>query len=482
MSVAASGVWRNNSFRDAPLSDQGETIIGIYLLLLGWLSWFGNSLVLVVLLRQRSSLGPSEVLTLNLAVSDASIAVFGYSRGILQVFNLFHHTHLFISHVWTCQVDGFLTLVFGLSSINTLTLISVNRYLKGCDPHRAWFVSRSSTCVALVLVWSVSVFWSGAPLFGWGSYRDRGYGTCEVDWAQAAVSVLARSYIWALVVTQFFVPVLVMIFCYVSIIRTVKRGHALSSERDELSDRQRKMERDVTIVSIVICTAFILAWSPYAVVSLWSACGFAVPNLTSIFTRLFAKSASFYNPLIYFGLNSKFRRDVFVLLPCARNPTRTKTGLRPDQGPRRRPKHRPKLPPDPAHQLEVPNPYPPLPEAHMPSPSETGSDFECARLRVFPETPERSRVFPETPERSRVFPEIPERSRVFPEIPERSRVFPEIPERSRAVERCGAPGAEARCGRGGGALMRQRTKTQDPDQDQTQNPRPAPAPALLSDP
>lgn len=72
-------------------------------------------------------------------------------------------------------------------------------------------------------------------------------------------------------------------------------------------------------VSIVICTAFILAWSPYAVVSMWSACGFHVPNLTSIFTRLFAKSASFYNPLIYFGLSSKFRKDVAVLLPCARD-------------------------------------------------------------------------------------------------------------------------------------------------------------------
>lgn len=134
----------------------------------------------------------------------------------------------------------------------------------------------------------------------------------------------------------------------------------MSAEGD-ISDRQRKMERDVTIVSlsqyavghtyytvvqhrlpavsasltfsakfysftctspqvsIVICTAFILAWSPYAVVSMWSAFGFHVPNLTSIFTRLFAKSASFYNPLIYFGLSSKFRKDVAILLPCARS-------------------------------------------------------------------------------------------------------------------------------------------------------------------
>lgn len=51
---------------------------------------------------------------------------------------------------------------------------------------------------------------------------------------------------------------------------------------------------------------------------MWSAWGFHVPSTTSIVTRLFAKSASFYNPLIYFGMSSKFRKDVSVLLPCTR--------------------------------------------------------------------------------------------------------------------------------------------------------------------
>ena len=61
-----------------------------------------------------------------------------------------------------------------------------------------------------------------------------------------------------------------------------------------------------------------MAWTPYAVVSMWSAWGYQVPNITSILTRMFAKSASFYNPLIYFAMSGKFRRDVRTLLPCAR--------------------------------------------------------------------------------------------------------------------------------------------------------------------
>ncbi|KAF5905171.1 opsin-5-like [Clarias magur] len=100
--------WRNNNFsllsKDPPLSDQGDTIIGVYLLLLGWLSWFGNSIVIFVLFKQRASLQPTDYLTLNLAISDASISVFGYSRGILEIFNVFHDNGYLITSVWTCQV------------------------------------------------------------------------------------------------------------------------------------------------------------------------------------------------------------------------------------------------------------------------------------------------------------------------------------------------------------------------------------------
>lgn len=79
-------------------------------------------------------------------------------------------------------------------------------------------------------------------------FTDRGYGTCEIDWAKATYSSVYRSYIISIFFFCFFIPVLIMLSCYISIINTVKRGNALSAEGD-LSDRQRKIERDVTIVS-----------------------------------------------------------------------------------------------------------------------------------------------------------------------------------------------------------------------------------------
>ncbi|XP_070596896.1 visual pigment-like receptor peropsin [Erythrolamprus reginae] len=319
--ISGQAPWRNNNLtflnKDHPISEQGETIIGFYLLALGWMSWIGNSIVIFVLYKQRAVLQPTDYLTFNLAVSDGSIAIFGYSRGIIDIFNVFRDDGFLVTSIWTCQIDGFLTLLFGLASINTLTVISVTRYIKGCHPNRVYCISLSSVSFAIFLIWTTAFFWSVAPLLGWGSYTDRMYGTCEIDWTKANFSTTYKSYIVSVFICCFFVPVIVMVFSYTSIINTVKSSHALSGMGDP-TDRQRRMEQSVTRISLVVCTCFIAAWSPYAVISMWSACGYTVPNLTSIFASLFAKSASFYNPIIYFGMSSKFRKDISIFFHFAK--------------------------------------------------------------------------------------------------------------------------------------------------------------------
>ncbi|XP_072526610.1 opsin-5-like [Salminus brasiliensis] len=315
--------WRNNNFsiveKEAPLSEQAEIFVGVYLLVLGLLSWVGNSIVILVLYRQRLVLQPTDLLTFNLAISDAAIAVFGYSRGVVEMFNVFRDDGYVVKWIWTCQVNGFLTLLFGLASMNTLTVISITRYIKGCHWNKAYCINRSTISISIICIWMGALFWSMVPLLGWGSYTDRGYGTCEVDWSKANYSTIYKSFTISVLTSCFVIPVLLMLLSYASIIITVKSSNAMSAD-GYFSERQRKVERDVTRVSMAICTAFTLAWSPYAVVSMRSAWGLPVPSMTSIFARLLAKSACFYNPIIYLTMSAKFRKDVATLMPCSSEP------------------------------------------------------------------------------------------------------------------------------------------------------------------
>ncbi|KAJ1103136.1 hypothetical protein NDU88_000564 [Pleurodeles waltl] len=311
-SSSAQPVYRTPALR---VPAEWESVIGVYLLSLGWLSWLGNGAVMFIMYSRRRSLDPQDYLTFNLAIADAGISIFGYSRGILQIFNVVRDDGFLINSLWTCTVDGFLILLFGLISINTLTIISVIRYIKGCQPHQAHRVDRRNISLALLAVWAGALFWAGAPLLGWGSYTDRKYGTCEIDWILATVSATYKSYVIGVLLYGFLVPVCVMVYCYVSIIRTVRTSHK-SSQGTQISKRQHNMERHITRVSFVVCMAFLLAWSPYAVISMWSACGVQVPPLTSVLASLFAKSATFYNPFIYMGMNSRLRKDIVGLFRC----------------------------------------------------------------------------------------------------------------------------------------------------------------------
>nr|XP_006116446.1 opsin-5-like isoform X1 [Pelodiscus sinensis] len=297
------------------VSEDWETFIGVYLLVLGWLSWLGNGVVIFILYNQRHSLDPQDYLTFNLAVSDAGISLFGYSRGIVELFNILRDDGFLITSVWTCKMDGFIILFFGLISIHTLTAISVIRYIKGCQPHQAHKIDRKNTTLTLIVIWATALFWASAPLLGWGSYTDHKYGTCEIDWIKATFSVVYKSYVIGVFICGFFIPVSIIIFCYMSIIKAVKSSHRTTRGK-QISQRQQHMERNITQVSFVICFAFFLAWSPYAVISMWSACGFQVPTLANILASLFAKSASFYNPFIYMGMSCKFRKDIRNLFQC----------------------------------------------------------------------------------------------------------------------------------------------------------------------
>ncbi|KAH1173236.1 hypothetical protein KIL84_017075 [Mauremys mutica] len=59
---------------------------------------------------------------------------------------------------------------------------------------------------------------------------------------------------------------------------------------------------------MLICAGFLIAWIPYAVVSVWSAFGQpdSVPIQVSVVPTLLAKSAAMYNPIIYQVIDCKF--------------------------------------------------------------------------------------------------------------------------------------------------------------------------------
>ena len=72
-------------------------------------------------------------------------------------------------------------------------------------------------------------------------------------------------------------------------------------------------------MSFLMCGGFILAWGPYATVTIMELFNQGLlPPRVSALPALFAKSACIYNPLIYFFSSIKFRGQTQELLRCFR--------------------------------------------------------------------------------------------------------------------------------------------------------------------
>ncbi|CAG9788138.1 unnamed protein product [Diatraea saccharalis] len=101
------------------------------------------------------------------------------------------------------------------------------------------------------------------------------------------------------------VPLGVITFSYVNIIRTLKKN----SQR---LGRVSRAETRATAMVFIMIIAFTVAWTPYSLFALMEQ--FATEGIFSpgagVIPALVAKSSICYDPLIYVGMNSQFRQSI----------------------------------------------------------------------------------------------------------------------------------------------------------------------------
>lgn len=78
---------------------------------------------------------------------------------------------------------------------------------------------------------------------------------------------------------------------------------------------------------VAMTCVFLIAWTPYAVWSLWMTKGtFVAGPISSTLPTMLAKSSCMMNPLVYLTSSSTFRRDVFKILRVGRSRSLTSGG------------------------------------------------------------------------------------------------------------------------------------------------------------
>ncbi|XP_032755363.1 opsin-5 [Rattus rattus] len=285
------------------LSWEADLVAGFYLTIIGILSTFGNGYVLYMSSRRRK-LRPAEIMTINLAVCDLGISVVGKPFTIISCF-----CHRWVFGWFGCRWYGWAGFFFGCGSLITMTAVSLDRYLKICYLSYGVWLKRKHAYICLAVIWAYASFWTTMPLVGLGDYAPEPFGTsCTLDWWLAQASGGGQVFILSILFFCLLLPTAVIVFSYSKIIAKVKSSSKEVAHFDSRIHSSHVLEVKLTKVAMLICAGFLIAWIPYAVVSVWSAFGRpdSIPIQLSVVPTLLAKSAAMYNPIIYQVIDYRF--------------------------------------------------------------------------------------------------------------------------------------------------------------------------------
>ncbi|CAJ1058830.1 probable G-protein coupled receptor 101 [Xyrichtys novacula] len=208
-----------SSIRDPAWSSTVNSVVKVLLIsLIVCVSLFGNVVVLLVFQRKPQLLHVANRFVLNLLLADLLQTVLVMPFAIAAT----------MPGVWPldarlCQALVVLMHLFAFAGVNTIIVVSVDRYLAIIHPLS--YPTRMTPHLGtnlIICTWVFSFLQSTPPLYGWGAIDfDHHHKVCSVVWSSSL------SYSAVVSTFSFWLPVLIMLGCYWMVFRAARRQNAL---------------------------------------------------------------------------------------------------------------------------------------------------------------------------------------------------------------------------------------------------------------
>ena len=276
-----------------------------------------NGLVIITISKNIRRFSASSYLILSISVSDF------LSCAVAVPFSMVIH----FQKEWPfgmagCQAHAFMIFLLALVSITHLVAISVGKYLTITRSlTRESYFNKRTVLLIIAASWMYSLVFSAAPLLGWSRYDLEGNNeTCSIKWESSLPG--DRVYFVVIFIACYFLPLTVISFCYCKIYQVSKRVVGNTSRMGGLAltmtQALTKKHRESAMHFLIVIAAFMLSWSPYAIVSLLLILrGYLNPIATSA-CSVFAKISFLLNPVLYAIISRKFRQRVILAIPITR--------------------------------------------------------------------------------------------------------------------------------------------------------------------
>ncbi|XP_065304814.2 allatostatin-A receptor-like isoform X2 [Dermacentor albipictus] len=323
----------DDDFFEYPGNRAVEEVLGIVVPILfgaiAVIGFFGNALVVLVVLCNPQMRSTTNILIINLAMADLLFIVF------CVPFTGWDYTLNYwpFGDVW-CRVVQYLVIVCAYASIYTLVLMSLDRFLAVVHPITSMSVrTERNAYLAILLTWVVILLACIPALFAHGMIvLNDSFSSCtfrvDLGYNIAAFQI-------SFFMSSFVIPLALIFVLYVLMLKRLWFGTAPGGRVSAESVRSKKR---VTRLVVVVVVVFAVCWCPVQVVLVLKSVDiYGLPMnppriVVQIASQILAYTNSCVNPFLYAFLSDNFRKSFRKVIFCYRKtpaavgscPTRTR--------------------------------------------------------------------------------------------------------------------------------------------------------------
>ncbi|KAJ7999205.1 hypothetical protein DPEC_G00213010 [Dallia pectoralis] len=306
-----TGVTRGNQTNPLVRNEEVAKVEVTVLALVLFLALAGNLCVLVAIHTTKHTQSRMYYFMKHLCIADLFVAIFQVLPQLI-----WDMTFRFYGPDILCRLVKYVQIVGMFASTYMLVLMSIDRCLAICQPLRS--LHKRKDRVYVLISWVLSLVFSSPQMYIF-SLTDVGAGVYDC-WGAFVEPWGAKAYTTWISLTIYIIPVAILTLCYGLISFKIWKNFRMKTRRDQCMNLTPKTSRghhtlarvsSVKLISkakittvkmtFVIVVAYIVCWTPFFTVQMWTAWDPTAPReaMAFVISMLLACLNSCCNPWIY---------------------------------------------------------------------------------------------------------------------------------------------------------------------------------------
>ena len=284
-------------------------------------SLVGNSLIVLIVYKTPTLRKPINMLIANMAMSDLLYPIFFFPVRLAEA-----HVGSWLGGTLgqaLCKIHTFLSDVSSSVSIQSLVLITVDRFVAVVIPLRSPLITRKLCPFFIVAAWIVAMAVLSPYLVAFKLVKYTEQLMCQRLWQEAFGGNTYANYALAVAIVFFYIPFVLVVILYSIIIIKLKMQAPPGEQSAQAEEQRTRRNRNVLKMATAIVVAFFICWIPFS--CNWIIVSFSAPDslifsssfyLYYIVTLFMAYANCAINPIICLILSSNYRQALKRLVSC----------------------------------------------------------------------------------------------------------------------------------------------------------------------